>query len=446
MKRPVRAVPLAIGILIGAALFAVILTVQHVRHGWPFSLHHGLSPVSRETHPATRGAPGEVGEPAAHARAPVEMDPDRAVAVGVRLTPARVERMGEPLRLVAVVTPDEARVSHVHTRIAGWIERLYVNTTGQRVRRGEPLAEIFSPELLSSQNEYLVALRGGSEALRDGARQRLRVLGLTDAQIRAIERRGTAERTVTLHAPRDGVVLRRNIAVGTAVDPSTEIVTVADLSQVWVLAEVPEANIPSIPIGVPATLSFPASGRPPFESSVEFLYPTISERTRTLRVRFVVDNPGGALRPGMYGDATFRVAPREVLTVPRDAVVDTGEQQHVFVAEEPGHFMPRTVTVGVRAGERIEIREGLEAGEQVVASGVFLIDSESRLRASGGAGAGHAHGGHVPAEPTERPAPAQAPTPRPTPSPSRTRPPPQTPTPGPSPARTGEHSGHGGHP
>lgn len=318
MNRPERALPLGVGLLVGAGLLATILTVQHVRHGWPFSLHHGLS--AREG-PSSRGAQAPSHEidggglAAADARGSVEMDPERAGAFGVRLEAARVERIGEPLRLVAVVTPDEARVSHVHTRIAGWIERLYVNTTGERVRRGEPLAEIFSQELLSSQNELLVALRGRSEALREGARQRLGVLGLTEAQIREIEARGTARRTVTILAPRDGVVLRRNVVVGTAVDPSTEIVTVADLSKVWVLAEVPEENVPSIRVGAPATLSFPASGSPSFESAVEFLYPTISEQTRTLRVRFTVANPAGALRPGMYGDATIQIEPREALTV-----------------------------------------------------------------------------------------------------------------------------------
>jgi RND family efflux transporter MFP subunit len=187
------------------------------------------------------------------------------------------------------------------------------------------------------------------------------------------------------------VVLHRGISVGTAVDPSTEIVTVADLSRIWVFAEVPEGDIPSVQVGTPASLEFPASGREPFEARVEFLYPTLSERTRTLRVRFAVDNPGGSLRPGIYGTATFRVSPRPALTVPRDAIVDTGTAQHVFAVAGERRFVPRPVKLGTRFDDRIEIREGLDEGESVVASGVFLIDSESRLRASGG-GTGHAHG------------------------------------------------------
>jgi Cu(I)/Ag(I) efflux system membrane fusion protein len=263
------------------------------------------------------------------------------------------------------------------------------------VRAGQPLAGIFSQELLSTQNEYLAARRaaksGPPSAVVEGARSRLKVLGMTDAEIRAIEESGQARRLVTVTAPRSGIVLNRGISVGTAVDPSTQIITVADLSRVWVLAEVPEGDIPSVQVGTPATLEFAASGRAPFEARVQFLYPTLSERTRTLRVRFEVDNPNGSLRPGIYGTATFRVSPRPALTVPRDSIVDTGSAQHVFVVAGEHRYVPRPVKLGTRFDDRIEVRDGLHEGESVVASGVFLIDSESRLRASGG-GTGHAHG------------------------------------------------------
>jgi Cu(I)/Ag(I) efflux system membrane fusion protein len=293
------------------------------------------------------------------------------------------------------VVPDESRVSHVHTRVSGWIERLYVNTTGARVRAGQPLAGIFSQELLSSQTEFLAVRRAAStgprSAVLEGARSRLKVLGMTDAEISAIEETGEPRRLVTVSAPRSGVVLHRGISVGTAVDPSTEIVTVADLSRVWVLAEVSEGEIPSVQIGTPAQLEFRASGREPFEARVEFLYPTLSERTRTLRVRLAVENRSGTLRPGIYGSVTFRVEPRSTLTVSRDAIVDTGSTQHVFVVAGERRFAPRAVKLGTRFDQRVEVREGLAEGDSIVASGVFLIDSESRLRASGG-GTGHAHG------------------------------------------------------
>ncbi len=383
---------------IAVALIVGVLLIQHFRHGWPFSLHHGVGTAST---PATRPpAAAPKHEAAKHARAPVHLEPAKLEALDIRVEEATVGTVADPIRAVATVVPDESRVSHVHTRVAGWIEKLYINTTGQKVKAGEPLAGIFSQELFASQVELLSAIKaaqgGPASVVASSARARLKVLGMTDAGIAALEKRGTPNRLVTIVAPRSGVVLRRGVAVGTAVDPSTEIVTVADLSQVWVLAEVPESDASAIREGTPAMLDFTASGKQPFEAKVEFVYPTLTERTRTLRVRFSISNPEMSLRPGLYGTAEFRIEPRRTLTVSRDAVVDTGVQQHVFVVTGPGHFEPREVRLGARLADRVEIRDGLAEGERVVSSGVFLIDSESRLRASGG-GTGHAGHGSMPA-------------------------------------------------
>jgi RND family efflux transporter MFP subunit len=190
-------------------------------------------------------------------------------------------------------------------------------------------------------------------------------------------------------APRSGIVVHRGISVGTAVDPSTELLTIADLSRVWILAEVPEADISAVRVGTIAQVEFPASGHAPFRARVEFVYPTLTERTRTLRVRLSAANATGALKPGLYGAATFETPGRRTLTVPRDAVVDTGVQQHVFVAVGD-QFEPRPVTVGARLADRVEILDGVAPGDRIVAAGVFLLDSESRLRATGGA-SGHSH-------------------------------------------------------
>lgn len=396
-----RAGSAGLGVALTAALLIGALLVQHHRHGWPFSLHHGITAAEAPPAPA---AAHEADPHAAHPRVAVDVEPGRMEGLGIRVEPARPLPVGRPIRVVATVVPDESRISHVHTRVAGWIEKLHVSTTGQRVRAGQPLAEIFSQELLSSQVEYLAARHaaasGPASTIATAARERLRVFGMTEAEIRSLEKRGKPRRLVTVPAPFDGVVLRRAVSVGTAVDPSTELLTVADLSQVWVLAEVPEADIPEVRPGVIARLSFPAAGREPIEAPVAFLYPTLSERTRTLRVRFVVDNPDGALRPGLYGEAEIQVVPRDALTVPRDAVVDTGAEQHVFVVVGPGLFEPRRVELGARLEDRVEIRAGLAAGEEVVSSGVFLIDSESRLRATGGGHAGHGSPTPKPAEPT----------------------------------------------
>ena len=292
--------------------------------------------------------------------------------------------------------PDESRISHVHTRVSGWIEHLDVNTTGEMVRAGQPLAHIFSQELFSSQTEYLAIRKttsasGIASVVVAGGRTRLSVLGMTATDIDAIEQTGEPKRLFTVAAPRSGVVVNRGVTVGTSVDPSTTLLTIADLSRVWILAEAAEANIPAVRVGTLAQLDFPASGRAPFAARIDFVYPTLTERTRTLRVRLSAANPGGGLRPGLYGTVAFETAGPEVITVPRDAVVDTGLQQHVFVAAGD-RFEPRVVTLGVQLADRVAIRSGLEAGERVVAAGVFLLDSESRLRATGGAGGHSGHG------------------------------------------------------
>lgn len=386
-----------------AAVFTVALWIQQARGGWPFS-ETSAAPL---TETVSTGTPG--GEAAAHNR--VAVDAAAARSLDIRLETVGRESLTETVRAVATIVPDESAISHVHTRVSGWIEHLNVNTTGEVVRAGQPLAHIFSQELLSSQTEYLAARKNAAAsgiitAVVAGGRTRLTVLGMTAAEIDAIEQTGEPRRLVTVVAPRSGIVVNRGVTVGTSVDPSTTLLTIADLSRVWVLAEVPESSIPLVRVGTKAELDFPASGRPPSTARVDFVYPTLTERTRTLRVRFSTANRGGALRPGLYGTAAFQLTGQHVITVPRDAVVDTGLQQHVFVAVGD-RFEPRPVSVGTQLADRVEIREGLSEGEQVVAAGVFLLDSESRLRATGGTG-GHNHGAS-PAEPQQPAAPAADP-------------------------------------
>ena len=390
---PVRAVVLTI--VSTAAVLVGTLFVQQARGGWPFA------PGADIAIPVALSTAGETLE-GRHDRVTVEVSGDTMQQLGIRLEPVREERVTQTLRAVATVVPDESRLSHVHTRVAGWVEQLDVNTTGEFVSTGQPVARIFSQELLASQTEYVAALRHAASGLPTAVvasgRTRLAVLGMTDEEISAVEQTGEPMRLVTLVAPRGGVVVRRGVSVGTTVDPSTELMTIADLSRVWVLAEVSEADIPAVRIGMPAQLDFPSSGRSAFAARVDFVYPTLTERTRTLRVRLSAANLGGTLRPGLYGAAIFQTPGRQTLTVPRDAVVDTGRAQHVFVAAGD-RFEPRPVTVGARLSDRVEILDGVTAGEHVVSAGVFLLDSESRLRASGSTGrdehgASTAHAGH----------------------------------------------------
>ena len=381
--------------IVAAAATAVVLVgglwVQHARDGWPFADAHAAGAPA----PSTSPVPSTPTAAATHDRVAVNISDASSEQLGIRLDTVGRQVLTQELRAVATVAPDESRISHVHTRVSGWLEQLDVNTTGEVVHAGQPVARIFSQELLSSQTEYLAvrkstAASGISSAVLTSGRTRLTVLGMTPDEIDAIEQTGEPRRLVTVVAPAGGVVVNRGVTAGTSVDPSTTILTIADLSRVWVFAEVPEANIPGIHVGSRAQLDFPASGRPPFPARVDFLYPTLTERTRTLRVRFTAANTGGTLRPGLYGTAVFESTGASVITVPRDAIVDTGQQQHVFVADGD-RFEPRAVTLGAQLADRVEIRSGLKEGERIVAAGVFLLDSESRLRATGGGG-GHQHG------------------------------------------------------
>jgi membrane fusion protein, copper/silver efflux system len=385
--------------IVTAALFTGALAVQHARGSWPFAPERQAVALL-----AASTKPSPVGTTSTHDRVSVDVNAATVQELGIRVEVVGREALTQEVRAVATVVLDESRISHVHTRVPGWVEHLDVNTTGEMVRAGQPLARIFSQELLSSQTEYLAARRntaasGIASAVIASGRTRLTVLGMTAAEIDSIEQTGEPRRLVTVVAPRSGVVVNRGITVGTSVDPSTTLLTIADLSRVWVLAEVSEADIPGIRVGATAHLDFPASGRQPFAGRVDFLYPTLTDRTRTLRVRFLAANPTGALRPGLYGTAVFELTGQRVISVPRDAVVDTGVQQHVFVATGD-RFEPRAVTIGVQLANRVEIQSGVAEGERIVAAGVFLLDSESRLRATGGAG-GHRHG----APTTPQPAP-----------------------------------------
>lgn len=411
------------GVIIGCLLLGTATFIQHWRHGWPFSLHHNISTAAANTASIAAGPP-----PATHneSRVAITLGANEASTIGLRTEKVQLETISQPLRVVTTVVPDESRVSHVHARVAGWLEQLYINTTGQSVKAGEALAGIFSQDLFATQTEYLSALKttqhGPQSEIVEGAKARLKVLGMSEHEIDDIRRSGTPHRLVTITAPHSGVVLQRGVTAGTAVDPSTTLLTVADLSRVWIWAEVPETGARQMTLGTVARLEFPATGRAPEDAKIDFIYPTLTERTRTLRVRFSASNSDGSLRPGVFGTANFHSEPRRALMISRDAVVDTGLSQHVFIAHGDNHFEPRKVTLGIRLPDRIEVVTGLAEGDEIVASGVFLLDSESRLRASGGAGTGHSGHGNPQPAPETQPSPTVSPTEAPMP----------------------DHSGHGG--
>ena len=327
--------------------------------------------------------------------ATVELTPDRIQLLGMRTAPVRREPLQSNIRTVGYVAANEKGLAQIHTRFAGWIEHLSVNQTGQRVERGQVLATIYSPELLNAQQEFLNALRWASRkgdadsvageaigGLADDSRRRLELLGISKPDIDQLARTGKPMRALTVRSPVSGYVTAKNVLSGASVDSSAVLFEVTDLSTVWVVADVFEFDIDRVRTGQRVKLDL--SGLPgiSFTGAVEFVYPTVDPATRTLRVRMQFPNPGLRLRPGMYGNVTLQLKPKNGLVAPSEAVVDTGELQYVFLAREGGRFEPRRVRVGQRSGDETQLLEGVDEGDIVVTTANFLLDSESRLRAT----------------------------------------------------------------
>ena len=319
----------------------------------------------------------------------VDITPERVQLIGVRT--ARVERsaLSGQLDLVGFVTPNESRLRRVQIRVSGWVRVLYVDQTGIRVRAGEPLMSIYSPELFQSEQEYLIS-RGAMEAGADsvhgasnpGGADRLRLLGVPDDEIKRLDREGRASTQLVLRSPVGGTVLDRGVIQGQYVGADTPLLTVADLSHVWVMADLYEMDMTRVHVGDAARFTTDAMPGRFFDGRVEFIYPTISSETRTLKARLALANSDGALRPGMYGRVAVSAHGARALSIPAEAVVNAGQHSYVFIAHAGGRFEPRMVWTGVPEGDRIQILKGVAEGDTVVSSASFLIDSESRLKAA----------------------------------------------------------------
>jgi len=318
----------------------------------------------------------------------VNISPERVQLIGVRTAVVRASHAAGQLDLVGFVTPEESRLRRVQIRVSGWVRDLYVNETGVRVKAGQRLLSLYSPELFQSEQEYLIN-RGardsaaGPEAVGPrAAAERLRLLGVPEEEIQRLDREGRAATELVLHSPVSGTVLERGVVEGQYVRPDTPLLTVADLSSVWVMADLYEMDMTRVHVGDEARFTTDALPGRTFAGRVDFVYPTVSNVTRTLKARFAIPNDAGALRPGMYGRARVSARGARSLSVPAEAVINTGESQYVFLARAGGRFEPRLVVTGLPEGNRIQILRGVAAGDTVVASASFLIDSESRLQAA----------------------------------------------------------------
>jgi Cu(I)/Ag(I) efflux system membrane fusion protein len=301
--------------------------------------------------------------------------------LGLRLAKVEQGSFARVVDTVGSVGVDEHRIEAVQVRQPGWVERLYVRAAGDSVRRGQILAGIYSPDLLATQQELLIALGANDPQLIEATRKRLAQFGLSEAQIARIEKAQRAERRVDYYAPFDGYVMDLGARQGAEVQPGTMLFQLADLSSVWVTAEVPETQAAWLKPGDRAEVEVPALPGERFQGQVDYLYPELTQATRTLKVRVVVKNSRKHLRPGMFAAAHFqRMTQDRALTVPSESVIKTGMRSFVIVADDDTHFRPSRVRVGAEQGGRSEILEGLTLGQNVVASGQFLIDSEANLR------------------------------------------------------------------
>ena len=293
------------------------------------------------------------------------------------------------VRTVGVVDFDETALTEVTTKFKGWVEKLLVDSTGQQVHRGDPLFDIYSPELYSAQVEYLLALNqptnlmgAGTEALKASARAKLKFLDVPSEQIEQIEKDGHARKTLSINAPRDGVVVEKMVVAGQMVEAGMKLYRLADLGTVWVQSQIYEQDLPQVRLGQEATVSLSYLPDRKFRGRVTYIYPTVDEKTRTAKVRMEFHNPGYLLKPGMFTTVELEAElAASALLVPDMAVLRSGEKNTVFVALEGGKFEPRTVAIGARAeGNLYQVLSGLSEGERIVISGQFMLDSESQLR------------------------------------------------------------------
>lgn len=339
-----------------------------------------LVPVQRE---GTMKSSTDGGSPAAvEGLASVEAPVERLQLIGVRIDEARSQPLSVALRTVGRVVADEGRFARVHVRFPGYVEKLFVSRQGEAVTKGQPLAAIYSDEVLRLEDELLQS-RAKEPQLAAAARKRLGLLGIDAREIARMERLGKADRNIVVRSPASGFVTGLNVIEGDRVEPDRDLFQISNLSRVWVLADVFERDAGRVEAGQPAKLSLDAFPGKPLQGRVEYVYPTLDGNTRTLPVRISFANAAGRLKPGMYGNVEITLPGARGVTIASEAVVDTGDRQYVFVETGPGRFEPRIVLAGARAADdRVEVVRGLSSGDRVAASGNFFLDSESRLRAS----------------------------------------------------------------
>jgi len=338
----------------------------------------------------------------------VQISPEKQQLIGVKFGTVEMRPLEKVIRTVGRVDYDEKKIVTISPKIGGWIEDLFVDFTGRFVGQGEPLLTIYSPELVSTQEEYLVALRARKDlikspfpevaasgnSLAESAKRRLKLWDINDDQIKALEESGEAKKTLTLYSPFSGFVLEKMAYKGMSVMPGMALFKIADLSVVWLYADIYEYELPFIRLGQQASIQLSYLPGETFIGRMIYIYPSLNPETRTAKVRFEFPNTHGKLKPEMYANVEIKVHLGQKLAVPEGAIIDTGLRQMAIIDKGSGYFEPREVKVGAKVDNFYEVIKGLKAGERVVTSANFLIDSESRLKEAVGSMAGMEHAGH----------------------------------------------------
>jgi len=383
MKRTVSLFVVIALVLLAAAASMVLLRSKRAQ---PAAMRDMPSTASAAPTPASASTP----------RAEVAIDPRRQQLIGVRTVPATRTTLTPTIRAVGSVRSAETRLADVNVKLDGWIRDLFVDYTGQAVTKGQPLFTLYSPDLLATETEYVLALRARDQlqqsSLADAktradqmvaaSRQRLALWDLTDEQLRTLDERRQPSSTVTFRSPVSGVVMEKTAVNGMHIMSGQTLYKIADLSTVWVEADVYEGELPLVKIGDPASITMDAYPGERFSGRVVYIYPYVDEKTRTNKVRYEFVNRGGRLKPGMFANVELTAPSGTAVVVPTDAVLDSGTEQVVFVGKGDGYFEPRKVKIGRRLGDQIQILDGVKDGELVATGATFFLDSESQLRAS----------------------------------------------------------------
>lgn len=331
-------------------------------------------------------------------RIPIDVSQDQQNRMGLKLATAEKKEIEHTIRTVGTVTADQTKEAHVHSKLNGWIDQIYADYIGKPVKKGQALFELYSPDLVSTQEEYLAARRqgGAGKEIARAALERLKLWGVPESEIDRLVKSGRSKRTVTFTTPVDGYIVNKTAIRGMYITPEMELYHIADLTKVWIIVTLYEYDVAVIEPGNTATIQLPYDPNRSFTGKINYVYPEIEAETRTAKARIELPNVDQKLKPGMFTNVEIKKQLGQAVIIPDDAVIDTGTRQIVFVKTGATRFEPREVKVGPRVEHSFAIMKGINAGEQVVSSAHFLIDAESKFQAAlqkGEAGGG-GHSGH----------------------------------------------------